>query len=329
MLRVRRGAARWVALGVGLMFLAALAHAPAVSASGQDVIFVQSPTSGMGPVDTQVTLSINEYSGSPYTLSYTTTSPDSGGCASAQPMPGVGPISTASQAGAQVTFRWPASLGHGQYYFCADPAAGGSGGHAASHQPYTVLNDAAPSVQFTPPSSPIQAGTSITFQLTNWITSDGQLLPQAGLLPQGAPYSAFQVQGQMTSRAADPSTGTYAYTVLISPLTPTGTYALVVESECDMGAGTGNSGCPVTEQSGYFDVIAAPTPTLGPTVTPLPQPTATRNPHETPNILSGGNTGNLNQRADNTLWYVGGAGVGLAGIAGGAFFFMLRRRRKM
>ena len=321
-----RSRGRAVALGVWLVFVACLTHTTVASASGQDVIYVRSPTSWSGPVDTQITLSVSEYSGSPYTLSYTTTSPDNGGCASAQPMPGVGPIPTDAAQGGSITFRWPAALGHGQYYFCADPTSG-SGGHAASHQPYTVLNDATPSVQFIP-SSPIQAGESITFQLTNWITSDGQLQPQAGLLAQGAPYSALQAQGSLTQGPADPATGAYTYTVLISPLTPAGTYALLVESECDMGAGTGNVSCPVTEQSGYFTVLPAPTPTLGPTATPLPLATPAQRA-STPSILSGGNPGNLNQRADNTLWYVGGAGVGLAGIAGGVVFFLMRRRRKI
>lgn len=328
MRRVGRDAtSRAIVFGLGLALMGWVATMPAARASGQDVIFVQSPTSWSGPVDTQVTLSINEYSGSPYTLSYTTTSPDSGGCASAQPMPSVGPIPTASQAGGQVTFRWPASLGHGQYYFCADPVAGGSGGHAASHQPYTVLNDTVPAVHFTA-TSPIQAGTSIIFQLTNWMTSDGQMLPQAGLLAPGAPYSAFQVQGAIEPNSpSDPATGSYTYSVQISPLTPAGSYALVVEGECVMGAGTGNAGCPVTEQSAPFTVTAAPTPTLGPTVTPLPLATQAHTVNQTPSILSGGNPGNLNQHADNTLWYVGGAGVGLAGIAGGAIFFLMRRRK--
>lgn len=332
MRQVKWGAAdmagRALALALGFVFLAALTSTPKVAASGQDVIFVESPKSWSGPVDTQVALIIEEYSGSAYTLSYTTTSPDNGGCASAQPMPGVGPIQTATQASAQVTFRWPATLGHGQYYFCADPAPGGSGGHAASHQPYTVLNDTAPAVQVST-NSPIQAGTSITFQLTNWVTSDAQLLPQVGLLAQGAPYSALLPQGQVTTNSSDPGSGSFAYTMQISPITPAGTYALVVESECDMGAGTGNIACPVTEQSGYFDITAAPTPTLGPTVTPLPLPTATRDPHATPGILSGGNPGNVNPKSDNTLLYVAGAGVGVTGVAGGVVFFLMRRRRKM
>lgn len=316
-----------MALAVGLMFLAALVQTPQVAASGQDVIFVQSPTSWAGPVDTQVTISINESSGSPYTLSYTTTSPDSGGCASAHPMPGIQPIPTSSGQGGWVTFQWPAQLGHGQYYFCADPAPGGSGGHAASHQPYTVLNDAAPAVQFAV-SSPVQAGDSILFALTNWVTSDGQQQPQVGLLAQGAPISAILPQGAMQPNGpGDPANGAYTYQIQISPLTPAGTYTLVVEGECSNN-GVGAPGCPVTEQSAPFTILAAPTPTLGPTVTPLPLATQAHTGNQTPSILSGGNPGNLNQKADNTLWYVGGAGVGLAGVSGGAVFFLLRRRRR-
>lgn len=321
----RRGmAVAWaMAVAIGLALNLGI---PVASASGQDVISVSSPQSWSGPVDTQVMLSINEYSSSPYTLSYTTTSPDNGGCASAQPMPGVEPFPTASQAGGQVTFRWPAQLGHGQYYFCADPTPGGSGGHAMSHQPYTVLNDAAPAVQFSA-SGPIQAGTSVTFQLTNWVTSDGQLLPQVGLLPQGAPLSALVVSGSETQQSADPASGSYTYQVTINPVTPAGTYTLMVESECDMGARTGNLACPVTEQSAPFTVLAAPTATLVPTVTPLPSPTATRDPHATPSILSGGSSGNLRPPANSTLWYVAGAGIGVVGIAGGAVFVFMRRRK--
>jgi hypothetical protein len=320
--RRRRGGAAFLVIVV-LAGMALLASAPVASASSQDNVWVATPSSYAGPVDTLLTVNVNEYSGAAYTLSVTTTSPDNGGCANELPIPGLGPIPTDAQRGGTVTFRWPVSLGHGQYYFCADPVSGG-GAQAKSHLAYTVLNDADPAVQFSP-SSVVQAGSSVTFQLANWVTSDGATPPLVGLLAQKEPFSAILTQGQAEPNGpGDAATGSHTYTITIAPGTPAGVYTLVVESEC--GNGIGASGgditpCPVMEQSDFFALLAAPTPTLA------PLGTQAHTVNQTPSILSGGNPGNLNPPPDNTLWYIGGAGAGLAGIAGAALFFVLRRRR--
>ena len=145
-----------------------------------------SPTSGA--VGTQVTASITApiTAETTFILSATATAPSAGGCASARPLPGVGPVQVGTQGGG-TTFAWPASLGQGAYWICASQADG-KGQVVYSPQPFTVLAPGAPTPTPTAPT------TYTTVTLVD--------APAAGLLP-GATVRVH-VQGWSSSAGTPP-----------------------------------------------------------------------------------------------------------------------------
>ncbi|MBF6589907.1 MAG: hypothetical protein IVW57_05170 [Ktedonobacterales bacterium] len=136
------------------------------------------------PVGTQVTVTINLPAGT-YTLGATTTPPTSGGCATAQPIPGVAPIPVGGGGGG-TTFAWPSALGPGAYWLCATLQSTGT--TTASSQAFLVVAPGAPTPTSAPlpnslatvtlntPAAGVVAGTHITLQITGWSDRSGESL---------------------------------------------------------------------------------------------------------------------------------------------------------
>src|SRR6185312_15040636 len=169
-----------ISLLSGLLLTCALLFSvPGVSAASVGTIGILGPASG--PVDALVTLEIHQYPSvaTVYTLAATTTSPDQGGCGSTQSLRGVAPFQVDPNHGADVQFHWPVSLGKGSYWFCATSVDGSApAAMSLPSTPYTVLTNAAPTVQVDASSAAAQAGATITIHLANWLTSDGNAMPQ-------------------------------------------------------------------------------------------------------------------------------------------------------
>lgn len=157
-------------------------HIPAAFASSEGYITII-PSSG--PVGTAVEADINLSfdTPQPYILSATATDPAQGGCASAQPFPGLGPV-TVSQQGGHAQFTWPDAFASGQYWLCASPQ-GGTGPSAHSLQPYTVTAANAPSptpasgghlpesaTSVIAPDGGVPAGSTVKVVVVGWVTPD-------------------------------------------------------------------------------------------------------------------------------------------------------------
>jgi hypothetical protein len=303
-------------LAYGLLGGASQASA-ALPAPSIGIIGILGPQSVSGPVDTLVTLEVREYaSNSPtYILATTTTSPDQGGCTTAKPLSGVQPFQLGPSVPIDVQFHWPAGLGRGRYWFCASPASGtGPTAMSLASQPFTVLTDAAPTVQITPAGS-IQAGTQVTVTVSNWLTSDTAspfellLLKQGGSAQTASPVAAQVEQGQ-----SSPTTGAYVMTATLPSYVASGTYALVAQGECGpdpLGTSkAANAVCAVSEQSPFFTLTAAPAPTAT---------KATANP-------PGSTTGHGGPTSINALWLVAAAGILVLGLLGLGIALALARR---
>ena len=283
------------------------------------IIGILGPQSASGPVDTLVTLEVREYaSNSPtYTLAATTTSPDQGGCTTAKPLSGVSPFQLNPAVPIDVQFHWPAGLGRGRYWFCASPASGtGPTAMSLASQPFTVLTDAAPTVQITPAGS-IQAGAKVTVTVSNWLTSDAAppfellLLPRGGSTQTASPVAAQVDQGQ-----SSPTTGAYVMTATLPSYVGSGSYALVARGECGpdpLGTSkAANAVCAVSEQSPSFTLAAAAAPTAT---------KATAN-------SSGSTTGHGGPTSVNALWLAVAAGILVLGLLGLGIALALTRRAR-
>lgn len=274
MFRLGRRPRMWAGLLVGMiapvLILAGsvIFHAPSASASSVGSIIIDAPSSYSGPIDTQITLEIRLYPSvsTPYTLAVTTTSPDQGGCSTARALSGVPPVQVAAPMGGEAQFRWPAGLGHGQYWFCASPTTGG-GPLASSPSmmpPLTILTDAAPTVQLISPTGRVPAGTAVTIAVSNWVTSDKAPPVRLALLRQGSStYAVPDLGAQVASGPDDPATGTYTLSATVPSYITAGTYAIVALGQGDVNPQTkARDLYTVSEQSASFMVIAAPTPTV-------------------------------------------------------------------
>ncbi|HEX6123624.1 MAG TPA: hypothetical protein VFY89_10710 [Ktedonobacterales bacterium] len=288
-------------------------------ASSAGTIRIESPTSSSGPVDTLLWIEINLFPSPPasYILKATTTAPSQGGCSQAQPMPGVDPI-TVAEAGAHISFHWPAALGRGQYWLCAFPASGEGPVAFSPPQlpPFTVLTDAAPTITITPPKGAVAGGT-ITATLTNWRTSDDANSPiPTALIPQGASSSTRQILVVAGTTRSDPTTGAYTLQVTLPATLQPGSYALVAQGECDV------NGCAVSEPSVFFSVAASP-------ATPTPSPTATTPPTAPPGgTHTTGTTGTPGSDA-GFLWTALAVAIwGLAMVLLVATIILILKRRK-
>lgn len=227
-----------------------IAQAPVASAGSGGIISL-SPTSG--PVGTVVTVSVNVSLSSPatYILSATTPAPASGGCATAQPIPGVAPITVGAQGGV-AQFPWPADLSGGPYWLCAAPQ-NGAGDTVLSRDPFTVITGATPTpavpVAIAVPPAGVSAGTSMTVTVSGW-ASAGTLPPSSVVLE--STDGATQTLLQFTSEAGR-GHNQFVLTVALPRDTQPGAYTLLV-------AGSG-----IQANSASFSVLApaapAPTPT--------------------------------------------------------------------
>ncbi len=154
--------------------------APLSRASGVPGAISFTPTNG--PVGTQVTVSINPPAGT-YTLGVTTTSPTAGGCAKAQPLPGVAPVSV-GEGGGGATFTWPSAFSQGAYWLCGTPQ--GPGQTAASHQSFLVIVPGAPTptplpatgptatIQISTPTAGVVVGSNFTVLVMGWSDRSGE-----------------------------------------------------------------------------------------------------------------------------------------------------------
>ena len=201
-----------------------------------------SPTSG--PVGTTVQVSVippaSMQAATTYALSATMTDPASGGCSSAQPIPGAGAFTVGSQGGG-TTFDWPAALSQGPYWLCASPT-GGSGTPAASLQQFTVLAPDASTPMPTPyptvsgtltvyvPPQGVLPGATFTAHVANW-SSPMHDAPQGATLTLDDPatpsptYTGFATHATVTPRSG---TGNYVITVTVPTTIYPGMYWLIV-----------------------------------------------------------------------------------------------------
>lgn len=249
-----------------LAFLAASSPVHANGGSGDSISAM--PSSGPVGVHVSLALNVTVTSATTYQLGATTTSPDQGGCANAQPMTGVSAITVnppiqggGGQGGTNATIQWPANLGRGQYWLCAQPTSG-DGQPVSSSQPFTVLTDAAPSVTLAQPPGAIVGGTQLRATVGNWMLPDNSA-PQLYLLSQGDPIAqAVSMQSLTTAVSSDPSKGQYVLTVKIPTTLDAGSYSLLAEGLC------ANSGCAVIGQSPVFLVTVATTSTAAPSAHP-------------------------------------------------------------
>lgn len=275
---------------VGAALLAWWPPSPRVSAapaSSADSIQILEPTSfnGVwgGPVDTQVTLDLSLDPSQPqprgYTLGVVTSPPSASACASATPVPGVGPIQLPDTqvSDESVTFKWPAALGKASYWFCAKPT-NGSGTPLVSPpaEGFTVLSNSAPQIGvFDSPNSVqagVPAGSEVQVIVSNWFTSDG-LAPQLALTqPSPSGMAAMGISITSTNLSAPPGKpGMFVGDVELPTFVAPGNYSMTATGEC--GAVVPNPGltCAVSETSAAFPILAAPTPlptTAVPTVAP-------------------------------------------------------------
>lgn len=290
--RSRRG--RWLARGarlallvlVGALVFASWLVAPHAAASSLGTVQIVSPQSfgGVygGPIDTQVVLDLRFDPSQPqprdYALGVVTSPPAPSDCSAATPIPGVGPIPLPDiqVADQTVSFKWPAGLGKGSYWFCATPL--GTSGMPLVSPPmegFKVLSDSAPQVGvFVPNSSAgagIQAGSSVQVIISNWFTTDEQT-PQL-VLTQPGPTGATGTLGISITSAnlsASPyKPGIYTGYVDLPSFAAAGTYSMTATGECGASDAQTNSVCAVSESSASFPVLAAPTPLpVTPTVVP-------------------------------------------------------------
>ncbi len=239
----------WVLLPAVLLGMW-IVRAPVASAGSGGIISL-SPTSG--PVGTVVTVSVNVSLSSPttYILSATTTAPTSGGCATAQPIPGVAPITVGAQGGV-AQFPWPADLSRGPYWLCAAPQ-NGAGDTVQSRDPFTVITGATPTpaatVDIAVPAGGVSAGTSMTVTVSGWVSAD--TLPPSSVVLESAD-GATQTLPQFTS-AAGRGHNQFVLTVALPRDTQPGTYTLLI-------AGSG-----IQANSSSFTVLAPAAPAATPT----------------------------------------------------------------
>lgn len=241
---------------------------PKVSAASGGTIAILGPVSG--PVGALVTVEIRQYPNqtTSYTLAATTTSPDQGGCGSAQSLNGVAPFQVDPNRGADVQFHWPANLGRGTYWFCAT-AANGSEPAAMSllSAPHTVLTGAAPTVRVVTSSSIAQPGATIAVTLANWLTSDSGAPARWGLLRKGDAIETVTIIAPQSSGSGNPTAGNYTLmATLPSFIASGGMYAVAAFGECGTDPlGTSKTICAVSASSQYFAVAQSPAPTSVPT----------------------------------------------------------------
>jgi hypothetical protein len=246
-----------------------VAHASAaVPAPSTGTIGILGPQSASGPVDTLVTLEVREYaSDAPtYVLAATTNSPDQGGCMTAKHLSGVPLFQLSPGRAPDLQFHWPAGLGRGRYWFCASPVSGtGPTAMSLASQPFTVLTDAAPTVQITAPSGSIQAGAQVTVTIANWLTSDTSLPFEPLFVPHEImPYTIWPVAVQVDRGRSNPTAGAYIMMITLPSYVASGSgpYVLVAQGECgpDPLGNKGKTVCAVSEQSPFFTIVALSTP---------------------------------------------------------------------
>lgn len=231
-------------------------------------IDVLAPRSAIGPVDTLVTVEVRQYaSDSPtYTLSATSIPPDQDGCAAAKPLSSATPFQLDPQRPSDVQFHWPVALGHGQYWFCANPVSGSRPtAMSLASQSFTVLTNAVPTVRITSPTDNFQAGASVTITVSDWLTSDSVPPYELRLLQQGSSaQSETAIVAQVNQGKSNAAAGTYLMTATLPTYLAAGSYAFRAQGECGPNpVGTGNV-CAVSEQSAFVMIAAAPTPTVTP-----------------------------------------------------------------
>ncbi|MGH2486450.1 MAG: hypothetical protein ACRDHE_10600, partial [Ktedonobacterales bacterium] len=194
-----------------------------------------------GPVGTPVQVGINLNPATPtdYVLSYTLTAPDKGGCASAQPVPGVATITVSSNGGG-ANFAWPNTLDQGPYWLCASPTSG-NGPTAQSSGPYTVLASSpptatpasiapTPSVTVMTPADQLLPGANVTVSVMNWLPADNSAPQTVNLLSQdnSGPANGTGFGDNLPFTATAGGSGSYTLTVALPQNTTPATYAFQV-----------------------------------------------------------------------------------------------------
>jgi hypothetical protein len=212
---------------------------PAALASSEGSVVI-SPSSG--PVGTAVEADISLSFDPPqsYTLTATSTDPAQGGCASAQPIPGVGPV-TVGQQGGHAQFSWPSAFASGQYWLCASPQGGSGPSVPSAHslQPYTVTAANAPSptpvigghldqshTYVDAPNGDVTAGSTVTVIVTGWVTPDDAAPTTVKLvLPDSSTVGVPFTIGPKSS----PQDGSYALAVTVPASMAPGEYTFEID----------------------------------------------------------------------------------------------------
>jgi hypothetical protein len=267
------------ALAVALWWGGASAPAPVAAAhpaSSDGAVVVTKPGSSSGPVDTLLTVEVRLYPPDPmtYILAVTTTPPDQNGCARAQAFSAAPPVQVYGAQGGTVSFHWPASLRHGQYWFCAQPSGGaGPAAQSPAQTPFTVLTDAAPAV--TTALTPVGPGaySGLTVTVTDWIT-DEHAPPQLVLLPDDGTGIGMPLDAALDTVRSDSASGHYTFTMGMPRVTQSGRYAIAAQGDCQTYP------CAISERGDVLIITLAahfssgsgspgnPTPTVTPSVRP-------------------------------------------------------------
>ena len=239
-------------LGALALVLLCVFRAPAARASSAGGVTMDH-TSGPAGTALQIGISLSVDPPQQYILAVTTTDPAQGGCASAQPFPGVDPITVGTQGG-DTQLTWPASLGPGQYWFCASPQSG-SGPTAHSFQPFTVTPTPAPTATLAPadlvsatavvPSSGALPGSTVTIIVTAWVTPDNAPPNTVKLIPLTDANSATPISFVL---AAAPAPGGFNLSVTLPQTITPGQYAFEV-------------GDAYHVRTQLFDIASSATPT--------------------------------------------------------------------
>jgi hypothetical protein len=257
------------AFGVMALILLWAGHASTAFASSEGSVTMD-PSSGPVGTSVQIGISLSLDTPQPYILAATATDPAQGGCASAQPFPGLDPVSVGQQGGhAQLT--WPPAFGSGQYWLCASPQ-NGAGPSAHSFQPFVVAATGSATATATPvhggersvvsaavtaPADGAPAGSTVTVIVTGWTTPDNAPPTAVKLVPSTDANAATEI---LFVVAASPAPGDFNLKVTLPVTTAPGQYAFEVDGAYQV-------------RTTFVDVVPATTPTATVNAATSPGPT--------------------------------------------------------